>query len=70
MLSYAHFYLNSNLIGTLFLFEKDICLGGESKTPEGTVEILVEEVGLDGVTLEALNYYIINVSISHWAFFV
>jgi len=54
----------------LYFQKIDICLGGESKTPEGTVKILVEEAGLDGVALEAVSYYIIDVSNLHWAFFV
>jgi hypothetical protein len=42
----------------------DVCLGGESRSPEGTVKILVEKAGLQGTFLEAANYYVINVSAS------
>ena len=41
---------------------KDICLGGETKNPEGTVKVLLEAQDLDYVALLAANYYIISVS--------
>jgi hypothetical protein len=40
----------------------DICLGGDTKNPEGTIKILAEKAGLQGTFLEAANYYVINVS--------
>jgi len=42
----------------------DICLGGDTRNPEGTVKILVEKAALQGTFLEAANYYVINVSAS------
>lgn len=42
----------------------DVCLGGDTRSPEGTVKILVEKAGLQGTFLEAANYYVINVSAS------
>lgn len=38
---------------------KDICLGGETKNPEGTVKALLEAQGVES---DAAVYYIINVS--------
>lgn len=50
------------LTGTVLVANSDVCLGGESKTPEGFVEIILQRAGLDGDALEAANYYIIDVS--------
>ena len=54
---------NSNLLSLhLLLLLTDMCLGGETRNPEGLVKKLVEKGNLDGVALEATFYYIINVS--------
>jgi len=48
--------------GTVLVANSDVCLGGESKTPEGFIEIVLQKAGLEGDAIEASNYYIINVS--------
>jgi hypothetical protein len=48
--------------GTILVANSDVCLGGESKSPEGFMEIIIQKAGFTGDTLEASNYYIINVS--------
>lgn len=47
-------------IGTVLVANSDICLGGESKTPEGTVDIILGKQGLNGLAMEAVDYYIID----------
>jgi len=49
-----------SLLGTVLVANSDVCLGGESKTPEGFVEIVLQKAGLDGDALEATNYYIVD----------
>lgn len=48
--------------GTVLVANSDVCLGGESKTPEGFIEIILQKAGLEGDAIEASNYYIVNVS--------
>jgi len=48
--------------GTVLVANSDVCLGGESKTPEGFLAILLEKAGLEGDAKEATDYYIVNVS--------
>ena len=59
-----------SLLGTVLVANSDVCLGGESKTPEGFVEIVLQKAGLDGDALEATNYYIVDVSSFCVAFFI
>lgn len=46
--------------GTVLVANSDVCLGGESKSPEGFIEIIIQKAGFTGDTLEASNYYIVN----------
>lgn len=46
--------------GTVLVANSDVCLGGESKSPEGFMEIVIQKAGFTGDTLEATNYYIVN----------
>lgn len=48
--------------GTVLVANSDVCLGGESETPEGFIEIILQKAGLEGDAIEASNYYIVNVS--------
>lgn len=48
--------------GTVLVANSDVCLGGESKSPEGFMELVIQKAGFTGDTLEASNYYIVNVS--------
>jgi len=48
------------IISTFLTVNSDMCLGGETRNPEGIVKKLVEKGNLDGVALEATFYYIIN----------
>ena len=50
------------LTGTLLVANSDVCLGGNSSTPEGFVEDVLIRMGVDGDAMDASQYYIINVS--------
>jgi len=49
-----------SLVGTVLVINSDVCLGGESKTPEGTVQILFDKLGGNDIAREAVNFYVIN----------
>lgn len=39
----------------------DVCLGGDTRTPEGTLEaILIADEETSGVTMAAMNYYVLD----------
>jgi len=48
-------------VGTVLVINSDICLGGDTRTPEGFVKAIVsvqKELGQN--TMEAMDYYILN----------
>lgn len=57
-----------SITGTLLVANSDVCLGGESKSPEGFVEVIMLKLGVldDANVAAAANYYILDVSIDDW----
>ena len=46
----------------------DVCMGGESKTPEGFVELVIQKGKFEGDMLNVGYYYIVDVSINQTCF--
>lgn len=46
----------------------DVCMGGESMTPEGFVELVIQKGKFEGDMLNVGYYYIVDVSINQTCF--
>uniref|UniRef100_A0A7S3VC74 Uncharacterized protein n=1 Tax=Chaetoceros debilis TaxID=122233 RepID=A0A7S3VC74_9STRA len=48
-------------VGTVLVVNSDICLGGDTRTPEGFITaILTSQQGIGENTMEAMNYYVLK----------
>jgi len=49
-----------SLLGVTLIIFSDLCTGGETQSPEGSITIILDSVQLNGIAREFFDYYIVN----------